>query len=278
MTLTELADKVDQLSPEAKVLQRVLEITADPNFRVEDLVSVVQLDGGLTGHVLRFCNSALFSLPRTIESLSEATMYLGSRQVANLATTFCTSRSFFSGSFDKSPFSRETLWTRSVASAFAGDLLANQSSYSVTGTAYTAGLLHDLGLSILCREVGSYADVVRQADDDLDSLTGCEQQILGFDHCQLGSEIAKRWRLGDRLVQGILNHHQETAPPQDPQLCSIVRVADVVSWQLFPDPRFQPIKVNVGDLHRLKLDEDHFEQTTEFVGRQMEVAGELLSV
>ncbi|MEQ8767280.1 MAG: HDOD domain-containing protein [Planctomycetota bacterium] len=278
MTLDELAGSVDQLAPETRVLQRVLEVTGDQDFRVEDLVTVVQLDAGLTGHVLRFCNSALFSLPRVIESLAEATMYLGSRQVANLAVTFCTSRSFFSGDFETSPFDRQALWSRSIASAFASDLLANQASLSSNGTAYTAGLLHDVGLSIFCQQLGSYRDIVRRADDCFEALPDCEREVLGFDHCELGAEIARRWRFSERLIESIQCHHDHADAVLDRGLTATVRLADSMAWQIVPDPRFRPVDCEESALRVLHLSLEHVDQSKEFVGSQMQIAGELLSI
>src|SRR5262249_23344570 len=66
-----------------------LELTSalrDPEVSIDELERVIARDLGLSYRLLRYINSAHFSLPRRIESIRQAVVLLGLRQVKNLAS------------------------------------------------------------------------------------------------------------------------------------------------------------------------------------------------
>jgi c-di-GMP phosphodiesterase len=58
----------------------------DPDVDIEQLAGIVQRDVGLSYNLLRFVNSAFFSLPRRIESIHDALILLGLDNVKRWAT------------------------------------------------------------------------------------------------------------------------------------------------------------------------------------------------
>jgi EAL and modified HD-GYP domain-containing signal transduction protein len=58
----------------------------DPEVTIDELERVIARDLGLSYRLLRYINSAHFALPRRIESIRQAVVLLGLRQVKNLAS------------------------------------------------------------------------------------------------------------------------------------------------------------------------------------------------
>ena len=55
----------------------------DPDVAIEDLASIIQRDVALSYKLLRIVNSAYYSLPRHVESIKDAIVLLGTRQIGN---------------------------------------------------------------------------------------------------------------------------------------------------------------------------------------------------
>jgi EAL and modified HD-GYP domain-containing signal transduction protein len=58
----------------------------NPDVELEELDKVISRDLGISYRLLRFVNSAYFSLPRKVDSVHDAVVLLGSRNVRNWAT------------------------------------------------------------------------------------------------------------------------------------------------------------------------------------------------
>jgi HD-like signal output (HDOD) protein len=124
------------------------------------------------------------------------------------------------------------LWRHSLCVAIAsrklGDLLLPQAVEDL----YVAGLLHDLGISILVHYFSDeYVKILRRADSSRRSLWQVELSCLGTTHAEVGYALASRWRLTG-LVCECIRHHEGDAravPKAVPHLraaLEIVRFAD----------------------------------------------------
>ena len=76
--------QIDQLKPVSHVANKIMSIAEDPKSSMSDLSEVITYDQALTANLLRICNSAYFGLPREIESVHQAIVYLGVDQVVDL--------------------------------------------------------------------------------------------------------------------------------------------------------------------------------------------------
>ena len=65
--ISALASGIDNLSPLPIVAGRVMEITADPESSVQDLMKVVSADQSLAIMILKMANSAFFGLARGVD-------------------------------------------------------------------------------------------------------------------------------------------------------------------------------------------------------------------
>jgi GGDEF domain-containing protein len=70
--------------------------------------------------------------------------------------------------------------------------------------AFIAGLLQDIGILVLLRELGEpYAKFLTGVIDEKCHLALLEQDTLGFDHNQLSAAFLSRWQMPKRLVEAI---------------------------------------------------------------------------
>jgi putative nucleotidyltransferase with HDIG domain len=125
------------------------------------------------------------------------------------------------------------LWQHSISCATCAKIIAQRIGYKDNEEAYIAGLLLDIGKIILS---GFAEDEFKQiseiAEKDKVPFNIAEQQVLGFDHPQVGGRVIKKWNLPSALVEAVLYHHQPDKAEAHKTLAYIVHLADAISCML----------------------------------------------
>jgi putative nucleotidyltransferase with HDIG domain len=75
--------------------------------------------------------------------------------------------------------------------------------------AFSAGLLHDIGIMVLdvC-DHERFAAMWQSTQAGEDGLIEAERAALGFDHAELGAEVARRWKFPPAIEEAIRSHYQ----------------------------------------------------------------------
>jgi EAL and modified HD-GYP domain-containing signal transduction protein len=69
------------LSPNKAAVLQLLARLSDPNVRLEELEAIISRDVALSYKLLRCINSAYYALPRKVESIREAILFLGTQTI-----------------------------------------------------------------------------------------------------------------------------------------------------------------------------------------------------
>ena len=69
----------------------------------------------------------------------------------------------------------------------------------------------------------------RRQHSDL-SLTACEREVFGYDHCEAGRILATAWKLPSDLVNAIASHHEPDGFCNE--ICDLVHVGECLSHAL----------------------------------------------
>lgn len=217
------------LSPSAS---RLLQVNADPECSLEDVISIVHFDAALTARVLRVVNSAAFGLVHPVESVERAISYLGGWMVVTIALGDCADR-LFQKPLEGYEGERGALWRHDLFSAFSAREITRFARLPIPAeTAFTAGLLHDIGKSIISDFLKDSSGRVLQdiADEKTADYPAAERQLLGVDHAEAGYELARAWGFSEVLQQTIRYHHR----PQEAEaairpLVYAVHLGDIVA-------------------------------------------------
>lgn len=112
-------------------LLRLLHALQDTESSAEDIALVVRRDIGLSVRILRVANSAFFSLPRKVESISEAVVLLGTNRITRWAVLLTMA------SVASKPVA---LTSTGLARARMCELLANHVGTEAPESYFTVGL------------------------------------------------------------------------------------------------------------------------------------------
>ncbi|WP_421867683.1 HDOD domain-containing protein [Motiliproteus sp.] len=257
---TELID----LPPFPAIVTRLLELTKDQSGSIGDLVQVVETDPAITARLLRIANSSYYSFQRQISTVRESIIVLGFNEVRRLALNLTIHQKLVKRSHG-SLFDQLFFWRHSLAVAIIAKKLADETQLVDPEEAYVAGLLHDIGKSLLEQHGKiSYSEFLEYIDDQPGVALEEEQRILGASHDVIGALYASHSALPETLVNAILFHHRMVPADLDRQstnLVAIVALADFIAWShgfgSVMKPRsmlLPPYIQQIIDIRKLNLD------------------------
>ncbi len=197
---------------------------------VRDIAAVIESDPALTAKLLKLANSALLRNGTEIDTVSKAVSRVGSRMVNELVMGIEVARCF--EGLDNALIGVEDFWRHSLQCAFISQKLAQQASNCDSGAAFTAGLLHDIGQLIMYSTLGEQIEECLSeaiGDGRLKSSYHTEQLLFGFDHCNVGLELAIQWQLPLSLQQCIYAHHEPARLPAAPPIVHVVHLGNLLT-------------------------------------------------
>ena len=126
-------------------------------------------------------------------------------------------------------FDREGLWKHSLACGVTSKLIAKRLGIKNIEEVFIWGLLHDLGKLILDAHFNrDFTNVVNLVQEKGLLIRDAEQQILGFDHAELGGIVATKWNLPPALIKAIRFHHSPPLAMESVRIAAIVHLADIL--------------------------------------------------
>ena len=213
--------------------QKAFKLSVDPNTTAHDFVEVIESDEAMSAKVIKIANSVYFERGKRSETIEECVNVLGVNELKDLLSSTTLSSLFPS----KNPL-RVQLWTNDIATAIAAKYLAEQINHNKKNSAFTAGLLHDIGkLLLLQRAEETYSQIIRDAADNERDFCGAEENVFVFNHTEVGQLIAEKWNFGPDLKEAIRYHHElptETidCPIPEIPLSYVIGIADLSAHAL----------------------------------------------
>ncbi len=225
--LKELIARIEKLPTLPVVVSRINAMVQNPKTSAKEVGAAIASDPSLSAKVLRLVNSAYFGFPSQISSVTHATTILGFNAIQNLALSATVFQMFGEGGAEDL-FDRRRFWEHSLGVGVISRILAEKSRYPDREEAFTAGLIHDVGKIVLDQFVHEDFMAVMnkvRAEDCL--LYEAESALLGLTHANVGYILAQKWNLPKKLQDPLSYHHTVGLSKYNPQLTSIIHVADI---------------------------------------------------
>ncbi|MBI5188737.1 MAG: HDOD domain-containing protein [Nitrospirae bacterium] len=253
---------IDELPPMPASIAALLEM-----FQEEDSLSaakiekIISSDQSLTMNVLKLCNSAFFGLRQEVSSIKQAASLIGFKALKALAL----------GSFvqhiteqrlEGYLIEKGGLWEHSISVAGGSRLIAERYLKGFEDTAFTAGIVHDVGKIIMSKYLQKeFTEIVSVIKKDAIPFHEAEKRICGITHAEIGQMAAERWKLPNILIDVIRNHHSPQNAIINKQLVSIVHISDSVSKILGTTDGLDSVNMNIdeGAVSSLNIDKAEYE-------------------
>lgn len=228
-----LLEAANQLPPLPNTITELIQVCQHPDYKVQDVVRLVELDAALTGMLMRLSNSAIYGQAKTT-SVKTAIMRIGSGMVQAIAFASSVRPK---ASFDLSMFNLtvEGYWHHSLyVTAFAEEL-SSQKVARFADEFQMSAVIHDFGKLVMSETITKdHVVAMASLDSQLPEFEK-EFKILGVTHAEVTAVVCQHWGLTDGLVQTVQFHH-------DPVQISTaeahgLNLANHLAWRFAGDPR-----------------------------------------
>ncbi|MCR2747586.1 HDOD domain-containing protein [Limnobacter parvus] len=186
-----------------KAVQDVLLLLNQNDLSINDLADAVRLDPVISAQVLKMANSAYFGRPKQVDCIEDAALIIGIDAIRTMVLA-CG----LMGSWENTKnFDLQRFWRLSLLSAYIAKDIAWLYGHDAN-RAYTAALIHGLGVLAIHRAVPEIASEIDQACGDHFPYdrADAESQLLGFDHAEVSAAIAHEWNLPSVIGDSIRNY------------------------------------------------------------------------
>lgn len=213
-----------RMLPEVAV--RAIAIADDPNANIKELVNVVAQDVKLTTDIVSLSNSSLFGSSESTASLQKAITRVGFRQTKNMVMA-----SSITSLMRRMPWHelrvRDLLCKHSFLTGVINSRLNVLFGIGLQGEEFTAGLVHDIGRTLLAVTIPEEFDRFDPLDfDESDEQMNGEIRSIGTTHAEIGAWFLQRNHLPEELVMVARYHHSPQDSAKYKRLIALTAIAD----------------------------------------------------
>jgi HD-like signal output (HDOD) protein len=223
------------LPPLSALAVKLLELASDEDASIEQMVMLIEKDPSLTVRLLNLANSSSFGTTRSVASLSNAVMRLGSNQVKLMALSISLRGAFPMGRVEQ--FDYEMFWRVSLYRGLIARALARRSGAVDPEEAFLSAMILEIGLPILFDLfVKGRSGRFELNLEPLGELLEKERAAYGIDHRQVGAAALKYWRFPGHIVECQRLYGEAASLPGNSVLCALCDLARLFSKILLKRP------------------------------------------
>ena len=200
----------------------------DPESSFEEIGEIIGNDPGLTARLLKIVNSAFFGFPSKVETISHAVGIIGREQLNDLVISTVVMAQF--KDIPQSLIDMRSFWKHSIACGLSARIIASQKRESNPERFFVAGLLHDIGLIVICNKLPSlFLNTALRSKSNKETFHKAEIEEMGFNHADVGGFLLKTWELPKVFEEAVKFHHNPANATQFSLEASVVHIADVLA-------------------------------------------------
>ncbi len=215
--LKALAGDVGMLPGAPRTYLAISRALANPACRISEVVGLVERDPALCAKVLQVVNSAFFGLPRAVSSIAQATSYLGTLALRNLALAMETA---LASNHPRLKLSEPELLSFQTNALLTG-LIGRRwfaADRRKAEEAFVAGMLRDMGHLVL-------------------AARGQTSSCGPDSHAALSGYLLGLWGIPHNVLEPVAFHdHPERLEHDTLEVVDIVNLAERLAAELVPSP------------------------------------------
>jgi len=227
-TSLEIKAAVEHLQPIPQVALKIMRLLSESQYDITAIASEISKDQVIVAKMLKLCNSSFFAGNVPINSLNNAILLLGQSRLIKTIVAASVS-SFYNQSDSGYSLCKGGLYHHAIGTAIISEKIALVTGKALPSVAYTAGLLHDIGMVVLDQYIAAASPLFYRAlDKEKINMLEAEKELLGVNHCEVGKELADLWKLPSSLADAISYHHFPEETQADATLPHIIYLADLI--------------------------------------------------
>jgi HD-like signal output (HDOD) protein/HD-GYP domain-containing protein (c-di-GMP phosphodiesterase class II) len=206
-------------------LHNLARLRANPDAGPRELATLINKDVALSGAIFRVVNSPVFHRGIKVDTIEKATAVLGMKYSEAVITSEAMRNAL---SDPANTQAMKVIWDHLTGVAELCVWICGKLRISglTPENAFTVGMFHDCGVTLLCKRHPGYAKAI--------GLNGHFPDISSLDHefhsshTVLGQLVGRNWQLPPELT-AVIRYHHDLAPPPLPepanQLIALLQLA-----------------------------------------------------
>ncbi len=234
---------------------------------IEDFANVISVDPSMTSRLLQIANSAIYSFPGEISTISRAITIIGTQAIYNMMLVDVAATAF--KHFSNQAIDLKRFWRMSIFCGLAAKNLAIKAGIRDIERLFVAGLLQNFGELIVAKISPELAQQCEKYSPE-QLPWSLQQRFLGFTYTEVSAELLKIWQIPEKIILPI-RHYNEA---KTIQINKDVKVLYLASHLALVDSH--PEVFNYDDiveqslLENLNISDDDLAEAVEFASEEAE--------
>jgi len=184
---------------------KVKALMEEENSTIEDFANVISVDPSMTSRLLQIANSAIYSFPGEISTISRAITIIGTQAIYNMMLVDVAASAF--KHFENQAIDLKRFWRMSVYCGLATKNLAIKAGVRDIERLFVAGLLQDFGELIVAKITPEKAQVCEKYSQD-NLPWSIQRNTLGFTYTDISAELLKIWQIPEKIILPIKHFNE----------------------------------------------------------------------
>ncbi len=172
---------------------------------IADFANVISVDPSMTSRLLQIANSAIYSFPGEISTISRAITIIGTQSIYNMMLVDVAASAF--KHFSNQAIDLKRFWRMSIFSGLAAKNLAIKANIRDIERLFVAGLLQNFGELLVAKispEVAKQCEAYSQEN----LPWALQQQHLGYTYTDISAELLSIWQIPEKIILPIRHYNQ----------------------------------------------------------------------
>ena len=184
---------------------KVKSLMEQEDSTIEDFANVISVDPSMTSRLLQIANSAVYSFPGEISTISRAITIIGTQAIYNMMLVDVAASAF--KHFTNQAIDLKRFWRMSVFCALATKNLAIKAGIRDIERLFVAGLLQNFGELIVAKITPELASRCENYSAEVLPWT-LQQQELSFTYTDVSAELLGIWQIPEKIILPVRHFNQ----------------------------------------------------------------------
>ncbi len=184
---------------------KIKSLMEDESSCINDFANIISIDPSLTSRLLQIANSAIYSFPGEISTISRAITIIGTQAIYNMMLVDVAATAF--KHFSNQAIDLKRFWRMSIFCGLATKNLAIKAGIRDIERLFVAGLLQNFGELIVAKITPSIAQNAEKYSQEV-LPWDLQKQVLGFTYTDISAELLKIWQIPEKIILPIRHFNE----------------------------------------------------------------------
>ncbi len=202
LSLEKLIERSGKLGSLPAIVHKVFAVMDEANSTAAKIGKVINDDPALTARLLKLVNSPFYGFTAKVDTVYRAVALIGHKELRSVVVAASAVKVF--DGIPSELVDMKAFWQRSLSIAVTARVIAAFKREKEIERFFIAGLLHDIGSLLLYLKMPEeMAQVLQLQKSNRMARTLAEQEIIGFDHTEVGGGLLKKWNLPPQICDSV---------------------------------------------------------------------------